>query len=103
MQSAANMAEAYPGLGSPLDIAERYELLPKQFFKELTGIERFIYDYKILVEHQRRQVETREKRKAEDDEHRKFPTMDRYKREEDFWAEVQSANEETATTEDQKE
>lgn len=74
MLYCANLAEACPGIGTPMDVAEKYQLFHPDFFKEMTGPERFIYDILTLSEHKRHQKE--ESARAE--ETKKMPGVSRF-------------------------
>lgn len=85
MQYCATLSEVYQGIGTPLEVAERYQLFPKEFFASLSGPDRFMYDIATLSEHQRIQAEERKRDKKKSEDERQHPGMVRNESEEEFW------------------
>jgi hypothetical protein len=96
LQSLVVLAKEFPGNGTPLDLARKYQWLPASFFKETSKEEQGLIELLALSEFNRREKDRRDKEDKRRQDERDHPGMERYKDDSEFWAEVNKANQETS-------
>lgn len=74
-----------------MDVAKKYQLFHPDFFKEMTGPERFMYYIMTLSERHRIQAEEQRKSREKAEEEREHLGMQKYKTKKEFWDEVRRA------------
>ena len=72
---------------------EEYGYFSQDFWDSLTPEEKILGDHHILNELIRADNEAQEQASKKAEEDRKHPGMERFKSEDDFWAEVEEAGE----------
>jgi hypothetical protein len=78
-----------------MDVMEKYNFFHPDFWKELSGPDRFLIDISALAESNRREREAQEKAQRKAKDSREHPGMERYSDNSEFWTEVNKANQET--------
>ena len=77
LQSLVVLAKEFPGNGTPLDLAKKYQWLPEQFFEENPPEERGLIELLALSEYNRREKERQEKDKADREDRQNMPGLAR--------------------------
>ncbi len=75
-------------------LINHYKILDPGFVASLTPEDLFFLDLSILIEFNHREKELLEKQKKKERDEEEHEGMERYESEDDFWAEVEAANDE---------